>query len=162
MELLSFVPENLGEVLRQIIKFSKLRRRLLHQNIEGCNTAGYVPRDLPVDEFAEALNGALAEHVLHRRLLFRDTANIQFGKKGVMRLRPIVDGTAMRLLHTDRNAYLELQIRRLLENALNRTIAEELTGRKNHGDRTGVDVALDWEVAAGGSADESDPRDAET
>jgi hypothetical protein len=160
MDLLPLVPDNIGEVLRQIIRFSERRRHLLHRNIEASDIVGYVPHDLPVDEFAEALNGALVEHLANRRLLFRDTANIQFGKNGQMQLQPIVDDEAMNLLDTDRGAYLELQIRKLLENALNRTIAQELTKQKGGDQRDKIDLLFSWVAPAGDAAQESRPDDA--
>lgn len=160
MDLLSFVPDNIGELLRQIIRFSELRRHLLHRNIEGSDIVGYVPHDLPVDEFADVLNGALVEHLLNRHLLFRDTPNIQFGKNGQMQLQPIVDDAAMNLLHTDREAYMELQIRKLLENTLNRTIAQELTSQKVDDKRDKIDLLFSWVAAAGDAAEQSRPDDA--
>jgi len=76
-----------------------------------------------------------------------------------MRLQPIVDDAAMNLLHTDREAYLELQIRKLLENALNRTIAQELTTQKADDQRDKIDLLSSWVATVGDAAEKSRPND---
>jgi hypothetical protein len=149
MNLLSHVPDNISEVLVMITRFTRLRQRLLRHNIECADRAGYIPQDLPVDEFAEALNGALAEHLRCNRLLFRDTQNIQFGKGSSMRLRPIVDEPAARLLDADRDAYLELQVGKLLENAINGKLAEQLVAQNDEVHTATFDTFFDQSVAAG-------------
>lgn len=137
MDLLSLIPDNISEVLIKIIRFTESRRRVLQQNVDRANTPGYVPKDLPVLEFAETLHGAIAEHLQHRRLCFRDTSNVHFGQNATLQVRPVVDESAKALLAKDRNKYLESQMSRLLENALNHRVAEELL--RHHG---GVAVGL--------------------
>jgi hypothetical protein len=85
---------------------------------------------MPVRELAEALNVAVAEHLQNRRLLFRDTPHIKFGPNNTMQVRPILDSHAHVLLQTNRDEYTELQIRKLLENCLNRKVAEQLLRQK--------------------------------
>jgi len=130
MNALLLIPDNVSEVLVKIIRFTDLRRRILHQNLHNVDTPCFTPRDLPVREFAEVLNEAVAEHLRSHRLLFRDTGNIQFGPKDTMRIQPEVDSHAHGLLQTDRDEYVELQVNKLLENSLNRKIAEELLRHK--------------------------------
>lgn len=146
MDLLSLIPDNISEVLVKIIQFTELRRRILHRNIQDMGVSGYVPQDVPVLEFAELLNVALAEHLQHRRLLFRDTANITFAGGGGMRVRPVADDYARSLLDTEPDEFLELQISRLLENSLNRRVAEELLrqtgGAAGNLPRLDIDAAL--------------------
>jgi hypothetical protein len=129
MDSLSFIPDNVTEVLVKIVQFTELRRGLLNGNIRGMDAPGYMPRDLPVVEFADLLQGAISEHLQHRRLLFRDTANITFGGGGTMRIHPITDGHAGALLNADPDEYLNLQINRLVENSLNGKVARELIRR---------------------------------
>ena len=81
---------------------------------------------MPVMEFVQTLNGAIAEHLQHQRLLFCDSTNIRFGKNNVMDIVPVPDGPAQALLETDRDQYMELQVGKLLENSLNRKVAKEL------------------------------------
>jgi hypothetical protein len=131
MDLLPFVPDNISEVLIRIIRFTNLRQDLLQQNITAVDTPGYVPHDLPVCEFAEALGEAVAEHLQNHRLLFRDGAQVRFGTDGRMDILPIVDEPAAALLREDPDAYLALQATRLRENGLNRTVAQELLRRTN-------------------------------
>lgn len=126
MDLTSLIPDNLSDLLLKIVEFTTSRRALLHQNIRESRTEGFIPRDMPILEFAHAMNGAIAEHVQNRRLLFRDTENITFGPNGTMHVAPVPDADAQRLLQESPDEYLEQQIRKLLENALNRTVAEDL------------------------------------
>jgi len=129
MDLLAHIPDNITEVLVKILQFTELRRGLLNGNIRGMDTPGYIPRDLPVIEFADLLNVAIGEHLQHHRLLFRDTTNITFGDGGTMRIHPVADDHAAALLKTDPDAYLNLQINRLVENSLNGKVAQELIQR---------------------------------
>ena len=130
MDLLSLIPDNISEVLVRIIQFTDLRRRVLQRNMCDVDSPGFLSQDVPVREFAELLNGAIAEHLRSRRLLFRDTPNIKFGAHNSMQIRPIPDTSAQAALQRNRGAYIELQVNKLLENALNRRVAEELFRQK--------------------------------
>ncbi len=142
MDLLSFIPDNVAEVLAEIVRFTELRRRILYHNIHRVDDPGFLPQDMPVREFAEVLNDAVAEHMRNQRLLFRDTANITFGRNSSMQIRPVVDAHAHDLLQRSRDEYMELQVNKLLENALNRKVATELLRHK-----CGVcPAALEWSV----------------
>jgi flagellar basal body rod protein FlgB len=124
------IADNISDVLIKIIHFTQLRRQVLHNNLHKADHPGFTPEDMPVRELAEALNVAVAEHLQHRRLLFRDTPHIKFGPNNTMQVRPILDPRAHSLLQTNRDEYTELQIRKLLENCLNRKVAEELLRQK--------------------------------
>jgi len=124
------IVDNISDVLVKIICFTQQRRRVLHENLGKADEPGFGPQDLPVREFAEAMNVAVAEHLQHRRLLFRDTPNIKFGPNNAMEVWPIADSQAHALLQTDRDEYMELQISKLLENSLNRRVAQELLRQK--------------------------------
>jgi hypothetical protein len=124
------IADNISDVLAKIIHFTQLRRQVLHNNLHKADHSGFTPEDMPVQELAEALHVAVAEHLQHHRLLFRDTPHIKFGPNNTMQVRPILDAHAQVLLQTNRDAYTELQIRKLLENCLNRKVAEELLRQK--------------------------------
>jgi flagellar basal body rod protein FlgB len=126
MDLLSPIPDNLTELLVKIIRFTELRRDVLYRNMHNTRTPGFIPQDMPVLEFVGVLNGAIAEHLQSRRLLFCDTANIRFGPNSTMEIRPQPDPDARALLERNRDEYLQLQVNKLLENSLNRKIAKEL------------------------------------
>jgi hypothetical protein len=126
----AFVADNISDVLVKIICFTQLRRRVLHENLRNADDPDFAPRDLPVRELAEALNVAVAEHLQNHRLLFRDTPHIRFGPNNTMEARPVADPHAHALLHTNRDEYTELQVHKLLENCLNRRVAEELFRQK--------------------------------
>jgi hypothetical protein len=124
------IADNVSDVLVKIIYFTQLRRRVLHANIDNAGHPDLTPQDLPVQELAEALSVAVAEHLQSHRLLFRDTANIQFGPNNTMKVWPVADSRAHELLQTDRDEYMEYQVNKLLENCLNRRVAEELLRQK--------------------------------
>jgi flagellar basal body rod protein FlgB len=156
MDFLSFIPDNISEVLLKIIEFTELRHRVLYRNIHRMTTPGYTPCDLPVIEFAERLNRAITEHIRHHRLLFCDTANIAFGNGGAMRVRPVADARAKVLLETNQDQYLNLQVGRLLENALNQRAARELM-KRNCGAACGSHRADLDEVAVNDPSPENSP-----
>ncbi len=126
MDVLSLIPDNLSELLVKVLQFTDQRRDILYRNIHSVRMPDFVPHDMPVLEFADALNSALAEHIRNHRLLFCDTENIKFGPKTKMQIAPVVDHHANALLQKDRDEYLECQINKLLENSLNRKVAAEL------------------------------------
>jgi len=159
MNLLSVIPDNISEVLVKIIRFTQQRRRVLQQNIDNIHTSEYIPEDLPVSEFADVLNAAIAEHLQNRRLLFQDSAHISFGTDSTMRIRTVVDEHAKAMLGTKRDAYMELQIKKLLENSLNRRVAEELL--KYHAGIEGALQQCDLDVVSAGNQtlDTTPPND---
>lgn len=124
------ISDNISEVLVKIIQFTELRRQILHRNMHDFDAPQFVPQDLPVREFAELLNEAVAEHLQSHRLLLRDTLSIRFGSNNAMQVHPQADAHALTLLATSRDAYLELQVNKLMENSLNRKVAQELLRQK--------------------------------
>ena len=71
------IADNISDILVKIIYFTQLRRRVLHENLHKAHDPGFTPQDMPVREFADALNIAVAEHLQNDRLLFRDTPSIR-------------------------------------------------------------------------------------
>jgi len=158
MDARLLIPDNVSEVLVKIIRFTELRRRILHQNLHHVDQPGFTPRDLPVREFAEVLSEAVAEHLRSHRLLFRDTATITFGPNNTMQIQPVADSRARSLLRTDRDEYMELQVNKLLENSLNRKIAQELL-RHQCGVCPGMtDGDINETVAGDNSSTDSSPH----
>jgi len=130
MNLLPLLRDTVDELLARIIDFTNTREEVLAENIQNMHTPGFVPKDLAVGEFCGLLNHAIVEHVQNQRLVLRDTDNIEFGADESLRARPVVDDYANRLLETNRDEYLKVQIRRLSENRLNRKIAQELLNQR--------------------------------
>jgi len=126
MNLQSLVTDNVSELLVKIIEFTENRQIVLTRNINCMHLSGFVPMDLAVDEFSELLNVALEEHICNQRLVLCDTENIKFGVDGGLEVRAIVDDCSLNLLEESRDEYIEEQIDRLLENALNQRVAAEL------------------------------------
>jgi flagellar basal body rod protein FlgB len=125
-DMMSLIPDNLTELLLKILQFTEQRRDVLYHNMDKAQTPEFTPKDMPVLEFARALNSALAEHVQNHRLLFCDTQNIKFGPNSSMQIMPVADSHAQTLRQEDPNQYLEYQVNKLLENSLNRKIASQL------------------------------------
>jgi len=133
MNLSSLITDNIAELLVKIVRFTQTRQKILSRNINSVHSFGFVPRDLEVDEFSELLNDAIEEHIRRQRLVLRDTENIKFGVSGSFEVKPVVDEYAKELLEENRDAYLELQISKLLENSLNQRVAAELLRQKQQG-----------------------------
>ena len=126
MNLQSLVTDNVSELLVKIIEFTENRQIVLTRNINCMHILGFVPLDLAVDEFSELLNIALEEHICNQRLVLCDTENIKFGVDSGLEVRAVVDDCALELLEESRDEYIEEQIDKLLENALNQRVAAEL------------------------------------
>jgi hypothetical protein len=120
------VTDNVSELLVKIIEFTENRQIVLTRNINCMHISGFVPMDLAVDEFSELLNIALEEHICNQRLVLCDTENIKFGVDSGLEVRAVVDDCALELLEESRDEYIEEQIDKLLENALNQRVAAEL------------------------------------
>ncbi|MHC4740426.1 MAG: hypothetical protein ACYS8Z_00785 [Planctomycetota bacterium] len=126
MNLQAMITDNISELLVKIIEFTQNRQKLLTCNINCMHDCGFAPMDLAVDEFSDVLNTAIAEHMRNRRLVLCDTENVKFGLGGRLETKPIIDSEAIRLLEESQDDYIEDQINKLLENALNQRVAAEL------------------------------------
>lgn len=132
MSLLSLITDNISDLLVRIIEFTYTRQRVLTENIRNIHAVGFSAKDLAVEEFAQSLNEAIVEHAQSRRLVLRDTDNIKFGVSTSLQATPILDEYASELLEQNKDAYLQLQINKLLENLLNRKIAMEFLKQRQH------------------------------
>lgn len=130
MNLSRLITDNITELLVKIIEFTRARQKILTRNINDIHSAGFVPKDLAVDEFSDLMNRAADEYIRSRRLVLCDTENIKFGAAGSFEVKPVLDGYARELLEENPDEYLELQMDKLLENSLNQTVAAELLRRK--------------------------------
>jgi flagellar basal body rod protein FlgB len=130
MNLPAVATDNITEILLKIIEFTQTRQKILIRNINAMHTAGFVPKDLPADEFAKLMCFTINEHLQSRRLVLRDGPNVKFGFGGTFKTNPIIDEGSRKLLETNRDGYLRRQILKLLENSLNQRIATELLKKK--------------------------------
>jgi len=126
MNLQGLITDNISELLVKIIEFTQNRQKILTCNINRMHSCDFMPMDLAVDEFSDVLNTAIAEHMRNRRLVLCDSENIKFGLGGQLEVRPIIDSEAFELFEESQDEYIEDQINRLLENALNQRVAAEL------------------------------------
>jgi len=130
MNLTSLLTDNITEILIKIVKFTRTRQKILIQNIINIQNPGFIPKELEVDEFSDVLNYAIDEHVRNKRLVLRDTKNIKFGTRGSIDIKPVVDEYGIKLLEENREEYIERQVHKLWENALNQKLAAELLKQK--------------------------------
>ena len=130
MNITPLITDNITEILVKIIEFTHNRQKILTQNIINVNNPGFVPKELAVNEFSGLMNNALDEHIRNQRLILCDTENIKFGVSGSFEVRPILDEQSKELLEENRDEYLELQIKKLLENSLNQRLAAEFLRQK--------------------------------
>lgn len=128
MDAWPLITDGITELLVNIIEFTNIRQKVLHQNINNIHISDYVPQELPIDEFSELLDDAIDEYIQSRHLLLCDSSNIKFG--GGLYVRPVSDRAALSLLEEDRDKYLESQIDKLMENSLNQRLAAELLRQK--------------------------------
>ena len=126
MNLQAMITDNISELLVKIIEFTQNRQKILTCNINCMHCCDFVPMDLAIDEFSDLLNTAIAEHMRSQRLVLCDTENIKFGVGGELEATPIIDSDAFELFDEYQDEYIEDQINKLLENALNQRVAAEL------------------------------------
>jgi flagellar basal body rod protein FlgB len=130
MNLLPLAKNDITELLVIIIRFTQMRQKTLIDNIFNIHTPGFTPRDLMAREFSLLLNRAISEHTQNQRLVLHDTDTIRFGLNGDLHVDPLTDHNAQDLLQKSKAQYLQLQIDKLVENALNQRIAAELLRTK--------------------------------
>jgi flagellar basal body rod protein FlgB len=126
----AIITDNITEVLTKIIEFTNTRQKILTDNINNVHNFGFTPKDLAVDEFSELMEAAIDEHIRNQRLIMCDSKTISFGPEGFFQARPVIDNFAKKLLEENKDEYIELQINKLLENAINQRLAAELLNQK--------------------------------
>ncbi len=126
MNLTSLITDNITEILVRIIEFTQARQKILTQNIINVHNLNFIPKELEVKEFSALLSNAVAEYIKNERLLLQDTDNIKFGTGCSFQAKPIIDEHSMELFKSNKDEYLDLQIKKILENSLNQRVAAEL------------------------------------
>jgi len=126
----ALATDNLAEVLLKVLEFTHARQKILALNIRSTDKPDFTPKDLPCAEFAAVLSTALDEHIRNNRLLMTDTENIKFLSGGCFEVRPVADNHAKQLLRTGKERYIQLQVEKVVENALNQKFAVQLLWEK--------------------------------
>lgn len=124
------VADNITEVLTKIIEFTSNRQKILTENLHNVHNFGFIPKDLAVNEFSDLLDSAIDEHVRNKRLILCDSKNVTFGQDGVFEAKPVTDSFAQKLLDENKDEYVELQVNKLIENAINQRLAAELLAER--------------------------------
>jgi hypothetical protein len=103
---------------------------VMTRNLFDYRNGSFVPKDLPVHEFADTLTHALAEHIRNKRLLLEDRQNVRFYGNGDFDAEATADAEAVDLLENNPQAYVHEQIRKLSENLIHNRLALELLRQK--------------------------------
>ena len=130
MNLPAIATDNVTELLIKIIEFSQARQKILIKNINLANNKGFVPKDLPAEEFSCVLNTALDSHIDNQHLVLQDTENVKFGSAGNFEVNATEDKCSLALLKSSRDEYFELQVKKLFENSLSQRAAAEMLKHK--------------------------------
>ena len=132
MNITSLASDNITELLSTIVAFTKKRHEVLVTNLQKLNDPEFAPMDLPTNEFSSAIDHALTQHTLQKRLVLCDSENVKFGPGGSFETSATVDEQCFGLLERDKDQYIETQISKLMENSLNQKLAMELLSQKQH------------------------------
>jgi flagellar basal body rod protein FlgB len=130
MDLSSLIRDNIDDVLVKIIQFTHICHKVILENINNCHSAGFIPRQVDVEDFAKVISAALSEHRRTRRLVLCDSESVSFMPGGRLSVELKVDTAAKRLFEQDFDQYLNLQRQRLNENTINNKTACALLGHK--------------------------------
>lgn len=117
--------------LRTAMAFAQDRQRLLANNIANAETPGYVARDLPVDDFKEALRRAVAARDVRRARAFDLRGEGIRPRPGGYAVDPVPAlGNIVR--HDGNDVSPEQQMSRLMQNTLwHNGLAQMLTQQYN-------------------------------
>lgn len=94
MNTSGFINDNVADLLVKILDFTIIRHKILSENVNNVNCEGFIPLDLPVEEFASLMECAVNEHKKNKRLLLCDTEKIKFGPNGAVITEPVIDENA--------------------------------------------------------------------
>ncbi len=132
------ITDNITDLLVKIIEFTEERQKILTRNINNIDKKDFIPEDLATAEFSKLMNNAINEHISNNRLVLYDTETIKFGIGGSLDIKATPDGNAEKILRQNREQYLEMQINKLMENALNQKIAAVLLKQKKQSAEDGL------------------------
>jgi len=116
-------------VLQQVMAFTQERHTVLANNVSNLDTVGYKMQDLPVTEFLEALDKAIADRDrggAGRPLRMRSTSNLHWDPVGRLQARPVEIPNNNILFHDDNNRFVEKQMSAMAKNALLHNVSAEL------------------------------------
>jgi len=132
------ITDNITDLLVKIIEFTEERQKVLTRNINNIDKKDFIPEDLATAEFSKLMNNAINEHISNNRLVLYDTETIKFGIGGSLDIKATPDGNAEKILRQNREQYLEMQINKLMENALNQKVAAVLLKQKKQSAEGGL------------------------
>ena len=116
-------------VLQQVMAFTQERHEVLVNNISNFDTVGHKMQDLPVEEFYEALDVAIADRDrggVSRPLRMRSTSNLHWDQAGRLHAEPMEIENSNILFHDGNNRFVEKQMSAMAKNALLHNVSAEL------------------------------------
>lgn len=129
MILESLINRGSLPVLQQVMSFTEARNEVLAGNISNFDTVGYKMKDLPVEEFFQALGDAVERRENRGAgapLDIRSTRNLSWGRSGRLEARPMEIENNNILFHDGNNRSVEKQMATLAKNAMLHNIVTEL------------------------------------
>jgi len=115
-------------VMEKNLAFTEARHRVLLNDIANISTPRYKMRDLPVEEFREAMDEAIRRRSEHpnQPLRLEDTRHLRFDGRGHLQAEPVeIEGMNI-LFHDQNNRSVEKLMSAMMENVLRHNITAEL------------------------------------
>jgi len=116
-------------VLQQVMSFTEARHEVLANNIANFDTVGYKVKDLPVEEFNEALGEAISQRESRgagAALRISSTSHLRWDENGRIEAKPVELEDNNILFQDGNNRFVEKQMSELAENALRHNLAVEI------------------------------------
>ncbi|MBN1846427.1 MAG: flagellar basal body rod protein FlgB [Sedimentisphaerales bacterium] len=116
-------------VLEQVMAFTEARHQVLADNISNIDTVGYTMKDLPVEEFYQALDRAIERRDragASAPLAPQDTRNLRWDAGGRLRARSVAAANQNILFQDQNNRSVENQMSQMAQNGLLHNVAAEL------------------------------------
>jgi len=141
MSLESLINRGSLPVLQAVMSFTEARHEVLANNVSNIDTVGYKMRDLPVGEFFESLNEAIAHR--DRRgtgepLRIRSSRHLEWDNRGNFQVKPMEMENSNILFHDRNNRFVEKQMSELAKNTLLHNLTVELLRKKYEGLETAI------------------------
>ena len=116
-------------VMQRMMAFTEERHRVLANNISNFDTVGYQMRDLPVQEFNDALNAAVKRRN-HRgvgaRLDIRSTRHVRWDQNGHIQVSSTEIKNNNILFHDKNNRFVEKQMSEMSKNTAKHTLVSNI------------------------------------
>ena len=115
-------------VLQRMMAFTEERHQVLANNIANFDTVNYQMKDLPVQEFSEALNGAIERRDKRgssAEFFVKNTRYVRWNRAGEIQVRPTNIENNI-LFHDKNNRFVEKQMSEMAKNSMKHTLVADM------------------------------------